>query len=69
MPELTATVDRLRNAKCAAQKAHGEEVRRVEEEQRRSKAWRAQVDKVSLQVRCALLSGCFMRTCLDRGKE
>lgn len=50
VPELTATVDRLLNAKRAAEKARGDEGQRVEQEQRRSKAWRAQVDKVSLQV-------------------
>ena len=50
MPELSATVDRLTSAKRAVEKAYGEEGRRAEEEQRRSKAWRAQVDKVSLQV-------------------
>lgn len=54
MPELTDTLDRLINAKRAVDKAHGEEGRRAEEEQRRSKAWRAQVDKVSLQVMGAI---------------
>eukprot|EP00903_Cladosiphon_okamuranus_P013826 g12867.t1 len=50
VPELTATVDRLMKAKRAVEKAHGEEGQRADEEQRRSKAWRAQVDKVSLQA-------------------
>jgi len=47
-----ATVDRLQRDKGAVESALGEEGRKVEEEQRRSKAWRAQADKASLQVTC-----------------
>jgi len=52
VPRLAATVDRLQRDKGAVESALGEEGRKVEEEQRRSKAWRAQADKASLQVTC-----------------
>lgn len=51
MPVLAAAVSRLREVTGNAESALGKEGRRAEEEQRRSEAWRARVDKLSLQAR------------------
>ncbi|CAM9262355.1 unnamed protein product, partial [Hapterophycus canaliculatus] len=51
VPALSAAMDRMLGDKSSAESALGEQGRRNEEERRRSTAWRAQVDKLSLQAR------------------
>ncbi|CBN75316.1 hypothetical protein Esi_0078_0048 [Ectocarpus siliculosus] len=61
LPVLAAEVSRLREVTGNAESALGKEGKRAEEEKRRSEAWRARVDKLSLQAvqsaeRCRTLS-------------
>ncbi|CAM9401682.1 unnamed protein product [Ectocarpus sp. 13 AM-2016] len=51
VPVLAAEVGRLREVTGNTESALGKEGKRAEEEQRRSEAWRARVDKLSLQAR------------------
>lgn len=51
IPSLTTAVERLLEDKGRANDALGEEGRKAEEQQRRSKAWGEQVDNLSLQAR------------------
>ncbi|CAM9697850.1 unnamed protein product [Ectocarpus fasciculatus] len=66
VPVLAAAVSRLREVTGNAESALGKEGKRAEEEQRRSEAWRARVDKLSLQAR---LDGGGAECCRILGAE